>query len=272
MFNSDTTVAVRLGGGLGNMMFQSAFALAFSMKNNCNYCLVDFHKTSHENQLNNRFGDYSYNIFKYFCIDQPLNINLDKFILHKNCAFHFEMPKFILNSFNLYEGYFQSENYFFDWKDQIKSVFSPTNKEIDQIYNICDIKYKDYISIHVRRGDYIYQSSHHPILDPEYYLKAINFFGLKKNYIIFSDDINWCKNFFKFLNNTIFVESGRDYQHLYMMSKCAHNIIANSTFSWWGAWLNNENEVICPKKWFGPSLNHLCLSDIRPKKWLIFDV
>jgi hypothetical protein len=77
-------------------------------------------------------------------------------------------------------------------------------------------------------------------------------------YIVFSDDIDWCKKNLPFLDEKIFIEGNDDFFDLYLMSKCQNNIIANSSFSWWGAWLNkSENKkVMSPKNWFGQSYKH----------------
>jgi hypothetical protein len=94
--------------------------------------------------------------------------------------------------------------------------------------------------------------------------------GNDKYYIIFSDDISWCKENLSFLNNKIFIEGNTDFQDLYLMSKCKNNIIANSSFSWWGAWLNTNKDkiVIAPKKWFGISNSHLDTSDLYCNNWV----
>jgi len=87
---------------------------------------------------------------------------------------------------------------------------------------------------------------------------------MEKTYLIFSDDIEWCKLNFDFLENKIFVNGNTDFQDLYLMSKCNDNIIANSTFSWWGAWLNqNPNKkVIAPKIWFGNFYSNFNTNDL----------
>ena len=120
----------------------------------------------------------------------------------------------------------------------------------------------------------------------EYYNKAIKQFDKDSNFLIFSDDIEWAKNNFKGDNfyfitenkiegndvmDTLNISKGGhpDYIELYMMSLCDHNIIANSSFSWWGAWLNeNPNKkVIAPKKWFGPAYGDINDNDLVPETW-----
>ena len=107
-----------------------------------------------------------------------------------------------------------------------------------------------------------------------YYLNSLNYLKSITNsnfkIFVFSDDIKWCEENFGFLNNKTFISDNKDYEDLYLMSMCKNNIIANSTFSWWGAWLNkNENkQVIIPSKWFGISNSHLNTNDLYCDKWI----
>ena len=169
------------------------------------------------------------------------------------------------------DGYFQSEKYFVNHRTGILDLFEMPFKIKDYI----DKKYKKLLegntcSIHIRRGDYLKNPQYHPIQDLSYYEKAIS--KISKNnenvkFLVFSDDINWCKEKLKNINLT-FIENEKDYIDLYLMSLCKNNIIANSTFSWWSAWLNkNKNKiVIAPSKWFGPAAN-LDSKDIVPESW-----
>ena len=122
----------------------------------------------------------------------------------------------------------------------------------------------------MRRGDYLKLSEFHAVLGKEYYDKAMSkYHGAK--FVFFSDDIEWCKKNFSSIENTHFVEGETDVVDLYFMSIMKHNIIANSTFSWWGAWLNKNPDkiVIAPHKWYGPKNSHLEDNDIIPEHWRI---
>ena len=123
-------------------------------------------------------------------------------------------------------------------------------------------------SIHVRRGDYVKHPNHHPVQTIEYYNKSVEMVGKDTTIVVFSDDIEWCKKNFN-IDNIIYIEDEKDYIELYLMSLCDNNIISNSSFSWWGAWLNtNENKkVIAPNKWFGSAINENT-NDIIPKGWI----
>ena len=179
--------------------------------------------------------------------------------------FEYQDLKFTPNT--VYKGYFQSEKYFSHNKNLIVNLFK--NKSIVKEIKL---KYPDIsnqsVSLHVRRGDYTNLQDLHPLQTKEYYNKAILKIGTYKNIFIFSDDISWCKENLKY-KNCIFVENNTDVFDLIAMSLCNNNIISNSSFSWWGAWLNeNPNKiVIAPKKWFGSGRN-LSSKDIIPKNWI----
>ena len=122
------------------------------------------------------------------------------------------------------------------------------------------------VSVHVRRADYLNIPEHHTNLQVEYYERAMkNFEGYSP--VIFSDDIEWCKNNLNF-NNMVLVEGNSDVEDLWLMSLCKNNIIVNSSFSWWGAYLNKnvDKVVIAPSKWFGDGVS-LSTEDIVPEQW-----
>ena len=159
------------------------------------------------------------------------------------------------------EGYFQSEKYFIDCKDVIREEFTfknPVNYEVTP--GSC--------SIHVRRGDYLNIQKDHPLCDMEYYNKAMKLMG-SDNYLVFSDDPDWCSDHFKGDQFTI-VSGNTAEEDMQIMSKCDDNIIANSSFSWWAAWLNtNEQQrVVAPGKWFG-DITGMETTDLYLKDWII---
>ena len=165
-------------------------------------------------------------------------------------------------------GYFQSPKYFNHIKESIVKLFSPpeeTNSYIAAKYGNLD----NFVSLHIRRGDYTKLSEHHHNLDIKYYLNAIDYFQ-GHNFMIFSDDIEWCKEHFNFSPDSIFVEGEEDFVDLHIMSKCKHNVIANSTFSWWAAYLNTnpDKTVIYPDKWFGPKNSQFSTRDLFPNDWV----
>lgn len=249
-----------LQGGLGNYMFQIATTLSLSKDYGFN-CVFN---SKNYLKVHNDIENYRDNIFR--------NVNFDeKFIydhVYNEPTFNYEKIK--INDKTLLNGYFQSEKYFLHNRNEILNLYSPTKKDLDYI----DQKYGKILkyencSIHVRRGDYLNLQTYHPLCTMDYYNNAINDIGEDRLFLVFSDDIEWCKNNFK-NGNFVFVENEKDYIDLYIMSMCNSNIIANSSFSWWGAWLNkNKNKkIIAPKNWFGVSKKGINTKDLYPKKFI----
>ena len=149
-------------------------------------------------------------------------------------------------------------------------MFYITEKLEEEIQNkYGEVLNQNTCSIHVRRGDYLNLSEHHPLCDIEYYKDAMEHMPNDTVYLVFSDDISWCKE--NFLgDNYIFIEDNSDIFDLYLMSLCHNNIIANSSYSWWGAWLNNNKNkiVVSPKMWFGPAKVGLDTKDVHCKNWI----
>ena len=174
----------------------------------------------------------------------------------------------------IFIGYWQSEKFFKNIEEIIRKDFKfPDFTESQNIELSKILTSSNSVSIHVRRGDYLT----HPIfntLTENYYAKAIDKIKEKIDnplFIIFSNDIEWCKNEFK-EKNIIFVSwnnGEKSYRDMQLMSLCKHNIIPNSSFSWWGAWLNNNPNkiVIAPKKWFSDESGYR-YEDIIPDKWI----
>lgn len=157
-------------------------------------------------------------------------------------------------------GFFQSEKYFADAIEQVRYYFEPSSLVLETIKKRYPIVFnEECISIHVRRNDYLlYQNIHHPC-SMEYYTNAMTALPCTNKYIIFSDDIQWCKQvFFSENDDIVFVEGQTNYEDMFLMSYCKHHIIANSSFSWWGSWLNKNpyKGIVIPKKWFGSGVSH----------------
>ena len=165
-------------------------------------------------------------------------------------------------------GFFQTEKYFKHIEKQIRKDF--TFK--DDIKNECDDLIKQFtnpIALHIRRGDFVWNNKNHPPLSLDYYKSALESFDSDREVIIFSDDTEWCKEQELFADDRFAVAEGGDqFYDLCLMSMCGDFIIANSTFSWWGAWLGNRGKVIAPKNWFGETLGH-DTKDLYCKGWTV---
>lgn len=244
-------------GGLGNKMFQIATTYSLSLDNN-DHCVFEFSEQSNAHQ---HITTYLDNIFR--------NINFGYSgcnLVHQEPHFHYYKIPYINNLKLL--GYFQSEKYFSHNRKDILKLFSMDDTNKSYIMNKYGYLFKnETCSLHIRRGDYMTLPNHHPLCDISYYYEAMLNMSPDTTYLIFSNDIMWCKSNFVG-DNFVFIDES-DYIDMWLMSLCNHNIIANSSFSWWGAWLNqNPNKkVIAPKKWFGPAINH-DTKDLIPEKWL----
>jgi hypothetical protein len=168
-------------------------------------------------------------------------------------------------------GYFQSEKYFIDYKNEIINLFyisSDNIKTIENFFKFLGCLDKPITSVHVRRGDYLNNPDFHIPCSVEYYKQAMEEIG--DSYFIFvSDDMDWVRENFK-SPNVIYSDLNDEILDFTLMTHCDNNIIANSSFSWWGAYLNkNKNKkVIAPKKWFGPN-GPKDTQDIIPNDWIL---
>lgn len=182
-------------------------------------------------------------------------------------GFHFsEIPK--AEELKI-DGYFQSEKYFKEFAAPLRALFQlPERARADLYARYEDILQDDPVAIHVRRGDYLNLQHIHPPCGAHYFTKAMKHFPKGTKFLVFSDDIEWCKTFFK-RDNFFFVDGNTDYEDLTLFSTCRNHIISNSTFGWWGAWLssNEDKKVIAPKAWFGPDVGHNT-KDLIPEEWI----
>lgn len=169
----------------------------------------------------------------------------------------------------LIDGYWQSEKYFLPIADVIRKDFTFPEASSRNKALVEEMSRTIPVSIHVRRGDYL---GSFPVMDETYYDKTMNYFVQKYgdvHFYVFSNDMEWCRDHLD-AEQTTFVDwnTGKDSPYdMWLMTQCKHNIIANSSFSWWGAWLNqNEGkEVIAPKTWF----YHAATPDIYCKNWIV---
>jgi hypothetical protein len=253
-------VTCELMGGLGNQLFQIATTTALALRNNDTACFdIDGHRIGLQGR---NASEYLTNVYS-----KLLNKKIESSDVFNENGFDYKEIEYKENLKIV--GYFQSEKYFSDYKKEINELFQP-NEDIKtyilQKYgNILD---KNTCSIHIRHGDYLMFPNHHPPCSVNYYNKAMEYFD-NTLFLIFSDDINWCKTIFKG-DNFIFIENELDYIDLYIMSMCKNNIMANSSFSWWGSWLNNnENKkIIVPSKWFGIAYSNMKTDDLYTNKMI----
>lgn len=290
-------IIVKLMGGLGNQLFQYAAAKTLALKHNTDLKLdVSFLEATHENVHTKRELELHYfqtNFHKASSDDLQLfnTRTFFKRMVNKYFPFHsgnfyyakekgFEYDqRFKLFPQNTYlEGFWQSEKYFGQIRSVLLKELVLKEKATERINDLTkQILNANSVSIHIRRGDYITNknaSEFHGNLSMEYYYEALSIIIkriAKPRIFVFSDDMEWVKMNFKTEHECVFVDfnaAQSSVWDLYLMSLCKHNIIANSSFSWWGAWLNQHQDktVIAPKQWFAnKSLN---TQDLLPDTWI----
>lgn len=282
-------IVVKLIGGLGNQMFQYAFAMTHILKGQkVKFDLSYYHNDSRHggfwldkafdlDLIEGNLRDFFY--FMERIKDKKGNSHYQKkknrFFIEERLENEFTYNSNFEQLDNCYfSGYWQNFNYFSRIEAELRTSFM--FREIDPT-DLPNLKLKDEIiknnsiSIHIRRGDYL-QSAPHINLELEYYTKATDFIKQRIDnpcYYIFTDDIEWARENLV-LDNSYFVEgNGKIKCHvdMYLMNLCKHNIIANSTFSWWSAWLNANPKkiVITPKKWFHHEKN---LDGLLQRNWI----
>ena len=170
-----------------------------------------------------------------------------------------------------FDGYWTNQKYFADIREDILKIFSFRRElDVQNKQTLDEIHSTNSVSIHVRRGNYLLFDTYKGICEVDYYQRAIDYIKAhvdNPHFFIFSNDMEWCKeNLSAFMENYTFVgnNSGMsNYVDMQLMSNCKHNIIANSTFSWWGAWLNtHENKiVVSPEKWLNIEMKESPLLD-----------
>lgn len=290
-------IVVQLQGGLGNQMFQYAFGRSLSLSMNVPLKLdLSF--------LQNKSGshtkrDYELDVFM-LNVAIASDAELKRFArIHNNKLLRKIHHRIPLTKYNRYIeprfsfiphletqvkddtlliGFWQSEKYFLEHEDMIRKDFTfraPFDAKNAQWEKL--IRESDAISLHVRRGDYITNaaaSSYHGTSDISYYRKAFDRIagGLENaKLFIFSDDPDWVREHIRFDVETHVIDNNTgksSFHDMHLMSLCRHHIIANSSFSWWGAWLNSSKDkiVVAPERWFAKG--DIDTRDLIPASWL----
>jgi hypothetical protein len=285
-------IIVRLMGGLGNQMFQYALGKRLAVERK-EALLLDL--GWFENQEKRYYELNQFNIKA----EIATNADFDKFQIFSHNRYtkkirnHIEryLPYYLRSEFfeqkdgyfdphvlkvkgnKIFSGYWQSEKYFKSIENEIKDNFSLKQNLSEEVSSLCKgIEQKNNsISIHIRRGDYINESTGHCNCSIDYYQRAIEFIKININSPIlyfFSDDISWVKRNITFEYQSIYIETNHKSSiDLFLMSKCHHHIIANSSYSWWGAWLGDTKDsiTIAPNIWF---TDKPYPKDTIPDRWI----
>ncbi len=275
----------RLFGGLGNQMFQYAFGRYLSIKYNTDLILdTSFFDSKMSNRkigiihfnLNLKIDDTCSKKFKHFN-NATLNKYFNYIIFNFNVFSESKVSNFkdvLLNKKKGYfDGYWQSEKYFYEIRNLLIEEFTPKFISLDTLNLINKIKLTTSISLHIRKGDYLnnINSKIYSNCSQNYYMNSI-YFMLNKFpdaiFYIFTDDIIWVKQNLNFTEIRHEFVSKEPIEDLYIMSNCQHNIVSNSTFSWWSAWLNinSHKVVIAPLYWFTKESN--ITHEVIPFNWI----
>jgi hypothetical protein len=271
-------------GGLGNQIFQIFATISYAIKSKNQFKFMNV-KTlgACSTTIRNTFWNSFFSRLKPFLIDnipQPIHV-----IREKDFTFN-ELPLYeMIGHDALIYGYFQSYKYFQENFETICKIINLKNMKdkligkIEQLYD--NLNLAECISIHFRIGDYKKIKHYHPIMTKEYYLKSLNLIKSKCNnnftVIYFCEDndlhdvmitINYLKNHFKEFTFIRGDNSLEDWEQMLFMSCCHHNVIANSSFSWWAAYFNDwRDKIVCyPSIWFGPASNNN-IKDLCPNEW-----
>ena len=254
-------------GQLGNQMFQYAATKGVASKLDVPF-MIPNHREVFDDGIGNRYTILLFNAFKLTSASLLGTLRTENYVQENGFTFNKDLFKIDKTENCSLYGFFQTEKYFKHIEKQIRKDF--TFK--DEIKDECDDLIKQFtnpIALHIRRGDFVWNNKNHPPLGLDYYESALKLFDSDREVIIFSDDTEWCKEQELFANDRFAVAEGGDqFYDLCLMSMCDDFIIANSTFSWWGAWLGNRGKVVAPKQWFGEALDH-DTKDLYCKGWTV---
>jgi len=292
MLNKNILI-VKFNGGLGNQMFQWAFARSLEAKTGIETLFdMSFFEKKYARPYELDIFEVPDKSVKNILTKMHLAVmwKLRKKLHGKNffglnfyCEPHFQYDENLFKvAPNTYiEGFFQSEKYFEEVKEEIRSDFQFKNQPDEENQKVIEkIKSTNSISLHIRRGDYVQKKRYQNIYATcslDYYKRGVEHIAKSvKNptLFIFSDDIEWVKENLNLPYESVYVShntGAKSYEDLRLMSLCKHNVIANSSFSWWGAWLNENPSkiIIAPQKWFND--DNIVQTDVIPECWVRLD-
>lgn len=288
-------VTIALSGGLGNQMFQYAAAKALATRLNTSL-IADLYTLNKKTKATPRSFEldvFTLEIEKKNTLKGKLVNKLHPYIQQNRNLFSrlgfftdtyamLYQPSFENLRGNItMQGNFQNERYFKSIEDKLRKDFTFRNPLNGRNKDIAEnINRSNSVAIHIRRGDYLTNkgaATNFITCDKDYYESAIKYFVEKidePQFYIFSEEFDWIKENLNFENNTVTLidwnKGKNSYIDMQLMSLCKHNIIANSSFSWWAAWLNNNEEktVIAPSMWFQSEDKNQLLNDFYPQEWI----
>lgn len=287
-------IVVRLQGGLGNQLFQYAMARGMAARSGCAIVLDDSFLRTRRAGVTQR----AYELGQYGLAARPANrlervllsartkrplrplfekgVLPSSFTYYREPGFFFDDDVLNVSGDVILEGYWQSEKYFTHVADRLRNEIRAYGGRASHLTSLreCLAADRTAVSLHIRRGDYVSNESNstfHGVCSLDYYREAVESIQArvgKPTFYVFTDDPDWAKENLWFSHHLVSGSSRFSPQdELDLMSRCSHHIIANSSFSWWGAWLNpsQEKSVISPKRWFASDVE---TRDLIPDSWI----
>jgi len=254
-------------GRLANQMFQYASLKGIARNRGYDFCIPPSELFGQRDPLVKKD---TLNIYDVFGLDKNNKVQLaqQSILQERTHEFDEQLFRSCPDNVDLF-GYYQSPKYFDHIKNEIKSDFSFSQ----EVETLCSEMFesiqddKKVIALHIRRTDYTVNPNH-PLQPMEYYEKALKHFDISDKILVFSDDPKWCQEQELFADDAIMISEGNDADiDLCLMSKCNYHIIANSSFSWWGAWLADSEKIIAPTNWFADSCAHKSVKDLVFGDW-----
>jgi hypothetical protein len=238
-------------GGLGNQLFQISHAMCQGWKNNIPSI---FKPISYTPMQGLQPDVYFNNIFRKIKFNDTLPVTN-----RVTGTFNYNEVKCDWSISNEFYGFYQSSKYFLGYDEKLKDLFKPTKEFKDKLEKIYpEFLTSNSLSLHIRRGDYLNISNILPVIDVSYIDESIKQIGDYDTLYVFTQDKEWVRNNLNYKNMIIVDSLDFDYEELWMISLCKNNIMSNSSFSWWGSFLNQNNnkKVIVPSIWFGPGSDY----------------
>lgn len=279
-------------GRLGNQIFQYALLKVVGIKNDYEVILPQDNEINamvgRYNPSENKIDTYKLDLYECFKIkDRKISINEitnNVNIVYNERYMHFDPEVFNVKDGTNFYGYYQCADYFYDYENELKIYLSFNdniehicNRYIQQIKNTKNVK--TITTLHIRRGDGVADKGKYQVLlSIDYYKELINKLRNNNNiFLVISDDINWCKQQFNEHDvifsqvNSMPTSISKHLIDFCLLSKGDSIIMANSSYSWWAAWLSNSENIYCPNKWWGTLNSHFDETNLRHKKWRLVD-
>lgn len=239
-------ITANLMGGLGNQLFQVSHALSQGWKYDREVVFTPYSWTPGQGRGTENYVKNVFRNLKFFDkIEKTTTVNEGQFEFSKTIP---------VEGNTTFQGYFQSSKNWYGFDQKVKEMFQPPTQAVeDFLIKYPQLLQKNTLSIHVRRSEYLQLPEIHPTISIEYIEEALKVIGEYSTVFVFSDDHDFVKENLKF-PSVIFVTEDEDYKELWLMGLCHNHIMSNSTFSWWGSFLNikSNKKIVAPSRWFGP--------------------